>query len=373
MVRRVFDLYDELGNIRLVEERAGELGLRTRAQVLPSGLTRGGRPFTRGQIHYLLTNPTYRGLIRHKDKTYTGSHPAIISEDQWERVQTALLAARARPRRGVDNTMGDAGALLLGKLVDESGDRLTPSETKARGKSYRYYVSNRLLHGVADASGWRLPAEPLEEMLASHVAAHLARLADRHGILAVPDARQGANIVESVNRIAQHIKTGGRELLGALIQRGVITVGSISIEINRAALGHALNIATDAIAPEVLRLSVPFGLQRRGIETRIIAGPRDPTPDRTLLRALAESHRIATARLRGEPLGRHAVNQERASGSRERRKTWLAFLSPRIQMAILEGRHPEGLSLERILQSDMPLAWHDQERLFGFAAEIPAD
>ncbi len=340
---------------------------------MPSGLTRGGRPFTRGQIHYLLTNPTYRGLIRHKDKTYTGSHPAIISADQWERVQTALLAARARPRRGADTTACDAGALLLGKLVDETGDRLTPSETKARGKSYRYYVSNRLLHGVADATGWRLPAEPLEKMLATHVAAHLKRLADRYGILAVPDARQGAQIVESVNRIAQHIKSAGRETLGALIQRGVITVGSISIEINLAALGHALNVATDAIAPEALKLSVPFASRRRGIETRILAGSREPAPDITMLRALEESHRVAAARLMDASLGGHVFIKERPSGSRERRKAWLAFLSPRIQMAILEGRHPESLSLERILQSDMPLAWNDQERLFGFAAETPAD
>lgn len=309
MVRQVFDLYDEIGNIRLVEARADELGLRTREQVLSSGLTRGGRPFTRGQIHYLLTNPTYRGLIRHKEKTYTGSHPAIISEDQWERVQEALLAARARPRRGADTTACDAGALLLGKLVDEAGDRLTPSETKARGKSYRYYVSNRLLRGVADATGWRLPAELLEEMVATHVAAHLLRLADMHGILAVPDARQGALILEKVNRIAQHMKVGGSELLAALIQRGVITVGSIAIEIDRAALGHALNIATDAIAPEVLKLSVPFSLRRRGIETRILAGSRESAPDMTMLRALAESHRIAAARLRGGPMGSQAVNQ----------------------------------------------------------------
>jgi site-specific DNA recombinase len=373
MMRQVFDLYDELGNIRLVEKRAGELGLRTREQILPSGVTRGGRTFTRGQIHYLLTNPTYRGRIRHKDKTYTGSHPAIISEEQWERVQNALLAAKARPRRGAYDTADDVGALLLGKLVDEAGDRLTPSQTKARGKSYCYYVSNRLLHGVADATGWRLPAEPLEEMLATHVAAHLARSADRNGILAVPDARQGAQIVESVNRIAKHMKTGGRELLGALIQRGVITVGSIAIEIHRVALGHALNIATDAIAPEVLKLSVPFALRRRGIETRILAGLREPVPDMTMLRALAESHRIAAARQRDAPLRRHAVNKERPSGSRERRKAWLAFLSPRIQIAIVEGRHPESLSLERILHSDMPLAWDEQERLLGFAAETPAD
>lgn len=92
-----------------------------------------------------------------------------------------------------------------------------------------------------------------------------------------------------------------------------------------------------------------------------------------MLRALEESHRVAAARLMDASLGGHVLIKERPSGSRERRKAWLAFLSPRIQMAILEGRHPESLSLERILQSDMPLAWNDQERLFGFAAETPAD
>lgn len=373
MVRQVFDLYDELGNIRLVEERAGELGLRTRAQVLPSGLIRGGRPFTRGQIHYLLTNPTYRGLIRHKDRTYPGSHPPIISEDQWARVQKALLAARARPRRGPDNVVSDGSVPLLGKLVDETGERLTSSETSARGKSYRYYVSNRLLHGAVDATGWRLPAKALEEFLATHIATQLVRLAERHGVLTVPDARQGAEIVESANRIAERLNKGGCGLLGPLIQRCLITAGNISIEIDRIALGHALNIPADTIAPEVLKLSVPFSLRRRGIETRIIAGPRELLPDMTLLRALAASHRLAAARLRGASPGGLIMTKERASGSRERRKAWLAFLSPHIQMAILEGHQPEGFSLERILQSDMPLAWHEQERMFGFAEKASED
>lgn len=65
-----------------------------------------------------------------------------------------------------------------------------------------------------------------------------------------------------------------------------------------------------------------------------------------------------------------ASAKEHASGSRERRKAWLAFLSPRIQMAILEGRHPEHLTLERLLQSDMPVAWNDQERLLGFTEDL---
>jgi site-specific DNA recombinase len=312
-------------------------------------------------------------LIRLSSRRDLYAISPIISEDQWTRVQEALLAAKARPRRGVVDLVGDVGALLLGKLVDETGDRLTPSETSARGKSYRYYVSNRLLHGAVDATGWRLPAKALEEFLATHTATHLVRLADRHGVLMVPDARQGVEILGNANRIAERLNKGGCGPLGPLIQGCLLTAGNISIEIDRAALGHALKIPAETIAPEVLKFSVPFALRLRGIETRIIAGPREPVPDMPLLRALAASHRLAAARLRGASPSGLYLTKERASGSRERRKAWLAFLSPRIQMAILEGQQPEGFSLERILQSDMPFAWREQERMLGFAEKASED
>ena len=46
----------------------------------------------------------------------------------------------------------------------------------------------------------------------------------------------------------------------------------------------------------------------------------------------------------------------------------LAFLSPRIQAAILEGAQPPDLTLERIVRAGVPLDWSEQERLFGFQA-----
>jgi hypothetical protein len=44
----------------------------------------------------------------------------------------------------------------------------------------------------------------------------------------------------------------------------------------------------------------------------------------------------------------------------------LAFLAPDIVEAIAEGRHPGGLTLERLL-SPVPLAWPEQRWDFGFA------
>jgi hypothetical protein len=46
----------------------------------------------------------------------------------------------------------------------------------------------------------------------------------------------------------------------------------------------------------------------------------------------------------------------------------LAFLSPRIQAAILNGSQPPDLSLERIVRTGAPLDWSEQERVFGFSA-----
>ena len=43
----------------------------------------------------------------------------------------------------------------------------------------------------------------------------------------------------------------------------------------------------------------------------------------------------------------------------------LSWVSPRIVEAIVEGRQPSMLSRKRIMETDLPLAWGDQERLLG--------
>jgi hypothetical protein len=49
-----------------------------------------------------------------------------------------------------------------------------------------------------------------------------------------------------------------------------------------------------------------------------------------------------------------------------RRRSYLAFLSPRIQQAIIAGRVPEGFGLEKLLRIDLPLDWRAQEKCLGF-------
>jgi hypothetical protein len=47
-----------------------------------------------------------------------------------------------------------------------------------------------------------------------------------------------------------------------------------------------------------------------------------------------------------------------------RRVLRLAFLSPALTSAILEGGQPEHVSLTDLLEADIPHSWRDQARLF---------
>lgn len=42
----------------------------------------------------------------------------------------------------------------------------------------------------------------------------------------------------------------------------------------------------------------------------------------------------------------------------------LAFLAPKLQAAILEGRQPVHLSVAQLLRDDIPMGWNEQARLF---------
>jgi hypothetical protein len=103
------------------------------------------------------------------------------------------------------------------------------------------------------------------------------------------------------------------------------------------------------------------------VETRIIAGAPEAEPDQVLVQRLAEAHRWVAELRAGLPL-LEIARQAGHSGAYLRTRAQLAFLSPRIQAAILEGTQPPGLTLERIVRTGVPLDWAEQARIFGFAA-----
>ena len=67
--------------------------------------------------------------------------------------------------RGKENAAHPS--LLVGKLLDETGDRLTPSHANKNGKRFRYYISRRLVvdKSIKHPEAWRLSAPQLEKAI----------------------------------------------------------------------------------------------------------------------------------------------------------------------------------------------------------------
>jgi site-specific DNA recombinase len=91
-------------------------------------------------------------------------------------------------------------------------------------------------------------------------------------------------------------------------------------------------------------------------------------PDARLIKLLLRARRFnATLAQECVPF---AVLAEREGVSRSyfTRLVRLSYLAPYITEAILDGRQPPDLTAEKLLEhSRLPLAWHDQRIVLGFA------
>ena len=92
IVRSLFDLYLEHGTVPTLEAEAARRGYATRRRDVASGKSMGGRPFSRGHLYKILTNPLYIGIIEHKGVHHRGQHPALIDSATWDAVHERLRA-----------------------------------------------------------------------------------------------------------------------------------------------------------------------------------------------------------------------------------------------------------------------------------------
>lgn len=361
IVRRLFSIYLEAGCLSAAARVAHVEGLVSKRRQFASGRVQGGAPFSRGQLHHLLTNPVYRGMIRHKDTCWPGQHAAIIDEETWDAVQSQLQAASAR-RRGGSATLKPE-ARLLGKFVDEIGDRLTPSHTQKSGRRVRYYVSNRLISG-GGKDGWRLPALTFEGVVATIIADHIRRLAKEHVVLREGSAAEIARISKAAEQLADSLGKEGISLAAPLIESGKITSDAIELKLSGKALEEHLNVSRERLVDQLTNFSAPFTCKRRGVQIKIVAGDTLPVPDRTLVTGLQRAHHWLSEIKAGKPV-KALASEIGCTDSYVRRLLPLATLSPKIQDAIVTGQQPVELTLERLTRSQFPLVWGEQEKRFG--------
>ena len=149
IVRLIFERYCALGSMIAVMRVLRERGVVTRTRRLSSGRTIGGIAFTKGPLAYLLKNRMYLGEINHGQTSYPGEHAALIDRTVFESAREIL----ARNAVATGYSQSQSQALLVGRLFDDRGHRMTPSFAAKRGVRYRYYVSRGVTEGQNDLAG----------------------------------------------------------------------------------------------------------------------------------------------------------------------------------------------------------------------------
>lgn len=113
-----------------------EWGLRS-----PTRKKNGNRPLSTSTLYRILTNPFYYGVFSYNGTIYRGQHKAMITEDQFWRVQK-LLGRKGRPRAKTRRHFAYTGMIRCG----ECGSMITAEEKWKRNKTndgIRHYVYYR--------------------------------------------------------------------------------------------------------------------------------------------------------------------------------------------------------------------------------------
>jgi site-specific DNA recombinase len=128
----------------------------------------GGQPFTKTNLHKLLTNATYAGKLRYKTELHHGEHPAIVEPFQWQKVQELL---HGNHHRGPMSSRNGSGAILKGLLhCRPCGCAMTPTHATKGGKRYRYYVcSSAQKRGRERCPSQSVPAGQMERIVVAQI------------------------------------------------------------------------------------------------------------------------------------------------------------------------------------------------------------
>ena len=171
-VRHIFRRYLDLGSLNLLLTDLRRTGIKTKLRPLSNGRTIGGIPFTRGSLAAFLRNRFYIGEVRYKGEVFPGEQSAILDRALFDAVQSKLDRQRTNHAKARQQSQ----SLLMGRIFDERGNRMTPSYAVKNAVRYRYYISAALIQGQPDKAAKlnRVPASEIEKLILSAVRKHLA-------------------------------------------------------------------------------------------------------------------------------------------------------------------------------------------------------
>jgi site-specific DNA recombinase len=306
--------------------------------------------------------------LAYKGEILPGEQSAIVDRDLFDAVQAKL--DQQRINHAVSRSKSES--LLTGRIFDDRGHRMTPSDARKGGIRYRYYISAALVQGQAGDAGSvsRAPAAELDALVVRAIRDHLN-----------PSAA-----------------SDDRDLIEAHLMRVEVHADHLAVELNASPQGPAQSMAdfsnrTRATAkdngrlvghkthgqPDDLRdldrvtLQIPWNKtpkkRRRDIIVPTSASPYDRRPIRaetrsTLIASIARGRRWLDQLVTGIVTDVEQIaTREKCSVRQVNMTISLTFLAPYLVRAAVQGRLPRGIGVSRL--RDAPAEWARQSAMLG--------
>jgi site-specific DNA recombinase len=238
-------------------------------------------------------------------------------------------------------------ALLTRRLFDEQGRRMTPTHTNKKGVRYSYYVSQAALRKQSAEAFGRVAAPELEALVVDAVRGHL----------------------QANSTAPNPILETDRELIERHLLRATLSMTAITLHLRQdmadaeASGPHDLPAASSAVAPPT-KLTIPWTVPAAAPVKGIIHVPAHNTPMKpgsreTLLIAVAKARKWVKGIERGQTFA-DIADREGNAERHIRHLVRLAFVSPRIITAIIDGTAPAGITATT-LTAGLSHSWAEQE------------
>lgn len=368
-VRRIFELYRDLGNVEKLKAALAVEGIRSKPRIRRNGNVTGGCAFSNGALFAILGNRIYRGEISHKGLIHVGQHEAIIDETLWEAVQ----AVRRRTRQRSSGERAKPASPLRSLITDNLGRRYEPVHTTKSGRRYRYYVSRKEDDRGHDRKQGRLPAEALERRVADRLASYFGSPGELLDTLITADDTTTDR--EPLLATSQRIAAGcgsdqdGWNLYRSVLARIMVRSDAIELTLDRQAVRQALGIPPDERAT-TFTLRIQVRLYRTGHDLRLVVnngptGNEAGVVDKALVKLIARGRRWYEQLTTGQRSSLREIAQaEKLDERYVSRILYGSLLAPDIIEKVLQGRQPVAFTVKSLKRLP-PLDWDEQRRLYG--------
>lgn len=336
--------------------------------------------FTHFRVNCMLRNVIYIGKIKHKDKIYDGQHEAIISEELFNEVQKLKnknRTGRLAPSRFMEH------ALLKGLIeCDCCHAAMVSTKSNKRNKIYEYYTSVRAVkEGYRKCLVGSVPAGEMDTFVLNQVANIIKSPKILQGLISeakiqrpdimdiqiIDKTSDAQKLIHRISSIAQ------RQLIELLIKKVRVNTNRIKIMYTETAIELMDEEMRDKVFPNnidgvenEIMYSVELHKKRGSIK---IFEQSEYKPDENnplylaLIKAFKWQEILTQENLKIDEL----AAREQLSREYVGKIMKMTYLAPDIVTAIVDGSYPKTLSLNKIIEAEIPTLWTEQRLKYGFA------